>query len=273
MGSNVILSAYEQVKIARDKDRPTAQTYIKHLFDDFIEFSGDRFYGEDKAILAGIATFNNIPCTIISLEKGLDTKEKIKRNFGCAHPEGYRKALRLMKQAEKFNRPVVCFIDTAGAYCGIAAEERGQGQAIAQNLMEMMTLKVPILSILIGEGGSGGALALGVGNEVWMMENSVYSVISPEGCASILWKDPKKVDEAAKSLKLTATDLLELEVIEKIIPFGSKDNDIVVPIMDFKNNPNLFMPLRTEIDNFINHYQKLSKEELITQRYKRFRKY
>ena len=217
------MSAFDKVAAARAKGRPTGMDFIVNLFTDFVELHGDRRYGDDKAVITGIARLNEMPVTVVALEKGHDTKEKVLRNFGSAHPEGYRKALRQMQLAEKFGRPVVCLVDTAGAYCGIAAEERGQGQAIAENLMQMMTLKVPIISILIGEGGSGGELALAVADEVWMLENSVYSVISPEGCASILWKDSSKVKEAAECLKLTADDLLGLGVIEKIIPENGKD--------------------------------------------------
>jgi acetyl-CoA carboxylase carboxyl transferase subunit alpha len=258
------ISAYDQVRIARDKDRWTSNAFIEKLFDDFTLLCGDRRYGEDRAVVGGIAFFEQIPCTVIGLEKGIDTKEKIERNFGCAHPEGYRKSLRLMKQAEKFNRPVICFVDTAGAFCGIAAEERGQGQAIAENLMEMMTLKVPILSVLIGEGGSGGALALAVANEVWMIENSVYSVISPEGCASILWKDSSKVAQAAESLKLTAQDLLEYKIIEKIIPFHDIDDD--------PSANRIIQPLRDAIRTFLCVYRKKTPEELVSQRVERYRR-
>lgn len=211
------MTAYEKVQAARSNDRPTAQTYINSIFENFTEFHGDRAFADDKAVIGGIATIYGFPVTVIALEKGLDTQDRIRRNFGSSHPEGYRKALRLMKQAEKFHRPVVCFIDTAGAFCGLDAEERGQGHAIATNLWEMSEIKTPILSILIGEGGSGGALALGVADEVWMMENSVYSVISPEGCAGILWKDSAKAPEAAEHLKLTAEDLLGHGIIDKII--------------------------------------------------------
>ncbi len=210
-------TAYEKVKLARAAGRKTGLSYIKEIFNDFTELHGDRHFADDPAIIGGIATLNALPVTVIAIEKGTDTKAKVKRNFGSVNPEGYRKALRLMKQAEKFYRPVICFIDTAGAFCGIGAEERGQGQAIAENLMEMMTLKTPIISILIGEGGSGGALALAVADEVWMLQNAIYSVISPEGCASILWKNPKLAPEAAQSLKLTAEDMLGLNIVEKII--------------------------------------------------------
>lgn len=208
---------YDRVKLARDGKRPTGQDYIKNIFENFIELHGDRRYADDPAIVAGIAELGGNPVTVIAIEKGHTAKERTPRNFGAPNPEGYRKALRLMKQAEKFGRPVVCFVDTSGAYCGIGAEERGQGQAIAENLMEMTTLCVPIVSILIGEGGSGGALALAVADRVWMMRNAVYSVISPEGCASILWKDPTKAEAAAADLKLTAEDAKSLGVIERIL--------------------------------------------------------
>ncbi len=212
------MNAIERVAAARAKGRPTALDFISNIFTDFLEMHGDRRFADDRAIVAGIASLEGTPVTVIGIEKGQDVKERVQRNFGSAHPEGYRKALRQMKLAEKFSRPVICLVDTSGAYCGIGAEERGQGQAIAENLMEMMTLKTPVISILIGEGGSGGALALAVADEVWMLENSIYSVISPEGCASILWKDSSKVKEASECLKLTAEDLLRLKVIERIIP-------------------------------------------------------
>ena len=210
-------TAYDRVRLARESSRPTGLDYIKNIFKSFIEFHGDRRYADDPAIVGGVALLNDNPVTVIAIEKGHTAKERTARNFGAPHPEGYRKALRLMKQAEKFGRPVICFIDTSGAYCGIGAEERGQGQAIAENLMEMSTLCVPVISILIGEGGSGGALALGVADRVWMLQNSVYSVISPEGCASILWKDSTKAGAAAQSLKLTAEDAKSLGVIERIL--------------------------------------------------------
>ncbi len=210
-------SAYERVKLARDNNRPTGLDYIRNIFNGFIEFHGDRCYADDTAIVGGIAKLNGNPVTVIAIEKGHTAKERTYRNFGAPHPEGYRKALRLMKQAEKFGRPIICFIDTSGAYCGIGAEERGQGQAIAENLVEMSTLCVPIISVLIGEGGSGGALALAVADRVWMLQNAVYSVISPEGCASILWKDSSKAEMAAASLKLTAEDAKSLGIIERIL--------------------------------------------------------
>ena len=210
-------AAYDRVKIARDNERPTGLDYIKNIFKGFIELHGDRRYADDPAIVGGIARLDGEPVTVIAIEKGHTAKERTYRNFGAPNPEGYRKALRLMKQAEKFGRPIICFIDTSGAYCGIGAEERGQGQAIAENLMEMSTLCVPIISVLIGEGGSGGALALAVADRVWMLQNAVYSVISPEGCASILWKDSAKAETAAASLKLTAEDAKSLGVIERIL--------------------------------------------------------
>ncbi len=210
-------SAYETVKIARGNKRPTGLNYITAIFSGFFELHGDRRYADDAAIVGGVAFLKGLPVTVIAIEKGQSTKERTARSFGAPNPEGYRKALRLMKQAEKFHRPVICLIDTSGAYCGIGAEERGQGQAIAENLMSMMTLSVPIISVLIGEGGSGGALALAVADQVWMLENAVYSVISPEGCASILWKDASKAEEAAACLKLTAEDALRYGVIETIL--------------------------------------------------------
>lgn len=254
------MSAFDRVSAARAKGRPTGMDFITNLFEDFVELHGDRRFGDDKAVVTGLARLDGIPVTVVALEKGHDTKEKISRNFGSAHPEGYRKALRQMQLAEKFGRPVVCFVDTSGAYCGIAAEERGQGQAIAENLMQMMTLKVPILSVLIGEGGSGGALALAVADEVWMLENSVYSVISPEGCASILWKDASKIKEAAECLKLTAGDLYDLGVIEKIIPEYGKD---------FSQT---YQSLRRSLWETLAANRKLPAAELVANRYTRFRK-
>ena len=217
-----ITTAYDRVKTARNVKRPTALSYIEEIFTDFFECHGDRRFADDHAIVGGGAKLEGNPVTVIGIEKGRSTRERAWRNFGAPGPEGYRKALRLMKQAEKFRRPVICFIDTSGANCGIGAEERGQGQAIAENLMEMMTLNTPIVSILIGEGGSGGALALAVADQVWMMENAVYSVISPEGCASILWKDAGKAADAAENLKLTAQDALTHGIIERIM----SENDI-----------------------------------------------
>ena len=208
-------TGYERVKAARSADRPTGLDYVNYIFSDFVELHGDRRFADDAAIVGGIARLGDRPVTVIAIEKGHNTKDRMARNFGMPHPEGYRKALRLMHQAEKFHRPVICFVDTAGAYCGIGAEERGQGQAIAENLVAMSGLKTPILSVLIGEGGSGGALALAVADRVFMLENAVYSVISPEGCASILWKDAARAEEAASCLKLTAHDALAMGMTEE----------------------------------------------------------
>ena len=214
------LQAWEKVRIARHQNRPRSLDYINKFVSDFIEFHGDRFYGDDPSIVGGIGKFQGIPVTIIGHQKGRDTKENIRRNFGMPHPEGYRKALRLMKQAEKFKRPIITLIDTPGAYCGLGAEERGQGEAIAFNLMKMSSLKTPIISIVIGEGGSGGALALGVADRVAMLEHSIYSVISPEGLSSILWKDSSLCKKAAEIMKLTSQDLLSLNIIDAIIEEG-----------------------------------------------------
>ena len=252
------MNAYKKVCLARDKNRAAARDYIEKIFENFTELHGDRRFGDDKAVIAGIALLNNIPVTVIGIEKGKNVKEKIEKNFGCANPEGYRKALRQFKLAEKFNRPVICFIDTSGAYCGIGAEERGQGQAISECICEMSALKVPVISIIIGEGGSGGALALAAANEVWMLENSVYSVISPEGCASILYKDSAKAEEAAENLKLTAQDLLGLGIIEKIFD----ENSLEEICQNIKES--LFLALST--------YKKLPEIELLQGRYEKFRK-
>ncbi len=253
-------SAYEKVRLARDNKRPTGLDYIKHIFTDFIEFHGDRRFADDPAIVAGIACLNNQPVTVIAIEKGHSIKDRMLRNSGAPHPEGYRKALRLMKQAEKFHRPVVCIVDTSGAYCGIGAEERGEGQAIAENLNEMMVLKVPVISMLIGEGGSGGALGLAVADRVWMLENAIYSVISPEGCASILWKDSKRAAEAAESLKLTAADAKKLQIVEKIIQETSMGKG------------SFFKEIKENLCMELNELQQLSTEELLEARYQRFRR-
>lgn len=254
------MSAYEKVLAARAKGRPSGGSYISHIFQDFIELHGDRRFGDDGAIIGGIARLRGLPVTVIAVEKGSSTKERIRRNFGSPSPDGYRKALRLMKQAEKFRRPVVCFVDTAGAFCGIDAEERGQGQAIAENLMEMMTLRVPVISVFVGEGGSGGALALAVADEVWMLENAVYSVISPEGCASILWKDPKKVREAAECLKMTAEDLLKLGVVERLIPEEKREAQ------------EIYAQLEKELFDTLRGKLALPTDELLAARYARFRR-
>ena len=257
------MEAYKRVAAARAKGRPTGSDFIEHIFEGFVELHGDRRFADDKAIVAGVAMLNDMPVTVIAIDRGKDTKEKIKRNFGSAHPEGYRKALRQMKLAEKFNRPVICFIDTSGAYFGIGAEERGQAQAIAENLMEMMTLKVPIISIFTGEGESGGALGLAVADEVWMLENAVYSVISPEGCASILWKDASKTKEASECLKLTAEELLNLKVVERSIR-EPKD-----PKEGFEK---VYQRLRRDLYSALCQGKKLSPEELVERRYQRFRR-
>ena len=249
---------YERVKTARSAKRPTGLDYIRGIFTDFIEMHGDRRYGDDGAIVGGVARLDGKPVTVIAIEKGHTTKERTARTFGAPHPEGYRKALRLMKQAEKFHRPVICLIDTSGAHCGIGAEERGQGQAIAENLMEMMTLNTPILSILVGEGGSGGALALAVADRVWMLENAVYSVISPEGCASILWKDAAKADEAAQNLKLTAQDALTLSVIERMI----SETDL--------GQPPFYAGLRKQLTQELDTLY--ADPDLLQHRYERFRR-
>jgi acetyl-CoA carboxylase carboxyl transferase subunit alpha len=258
------LRPWDRVQIARHPERPTTLDYIHELFDDFIELHGDRTFGDDAAIVGGIACFEGTPITIIGHQRGKDTKENIRRNFGMPHPEGYRKALRLMKQAEKFKRPIICFIDTKGAYPGKAAEERGQSEAIARNLLEMAGLKVPIISIVIGEGGSGGALALGVANHVHMLENSTYSVISPEGAASILWKDAALAQKAAEAMRITAPDLKEENIIEEIIPevLGGAHKDVHKQAQFLKD------VLQSSLDKL----KDLSEEELIEQRYHKFRK-
>lgn len=251
-------TAFDRVKAARDSKRPTGLDYIHGIFTDFFELRGDRRYADDAAIAGGVAYLNGKPVTVIAIEKGHSTKERTRRSFGAPRPEGYRKALRLMKQAEKFHRPIICLIDTSGANCGIGAEERGQGQAIAENLMEMMALNTPIVSILIGEGGSGGALALAVADRVWMLENSIYSVISPEGCASILWKDAAKADLAAENLKITAFDALTLSVIELII----KEDDL--------GQPSFYAGLRETLSAEIAELEQ--DEQLLEKRYQRFRR-
>lgn len=214
------MNAYECVQASRASGRRTAISYIRGLIDDFIEMHGDRRFGDDPAIIAGIGTLRGMPVTVIGIEKGDSTEEKLRRNFGSANPEGYRKALRQIRLAEKFHRPILCLVDTSGAYCGVGAEERGQGQAIAENMYELMTVKTPVISIVIGEGGSGGALALAVADAVWMLEDAYYSVISPEGAASILWKDAGRAQEAAQCLHLTAGDLHTFGVVERILPAG-----------------------------------------------------
>ena len=264
-GINPYLTAWDRVQISRKIDRPSGSDYIEALFTDFMEFHGDRNYGDDKAIIGGIAKFHGKPVTVIVQEKGTNTKENIAHNFGMPMPEGYRKALRLMKQAEKFHRPVICFVDTPGAFCGIEAEERGQGEAIARNLWELAGLKTPVLSIVTGEGGSGGALVLAAGDQVWMLENSIYSILSPEGFASILWKDSTKAKEAAGVMKLTAGDLYEKGIIEQVIP----EPENLTPESMWQ----VAERLNDKICTFLQKYTSLSEEELLETRYARFRKF
>ena len=252
-------TGYERVKAARSADRPTGLDYVNYIFSDFVELHGDRRFADDAAIVGGIARLGDRPVTVIAIEKGHNTKDRMARNFGMPHPEGYRKALRLMHQAEKFHRPVICFVDTAGAYCGIGAEERGQGQAIAENLVAMSGLKTPILSVLIGEGGSGGALALAVADRVFMLENAVYSVISPEGCASILWKDAARAEEVASCLKLTAHDALAMGITEEVIP------------EDQLGTPGFYDDLAFKLRQALGALDGLTVEQLLEKRYQRFR--
>ena len=256
-------TAWEHVVLARSKERPTGKDYIPWLFDHFTELHGDRLFGDDPALIGGIGYFNGVPVTLLVQEKGNGTKENIAHNFGMVSPEGYRKSLRLMKQAEKFHRPVICLVDTPGAFCGLEAEERGQGEAIARNLFELSGLKVPVLSIVIGEGGSGGALALAAGDEVWMMENSIYSILSPEGFASILWKDSGKAKEAAEVMKLTAADLKSLGIIEQVIPEKEP--------LTRENMAAVMKLLKEQIGEFLKSYQNLNLEKLLNKRYSRYR--
>ncbi|MBH1940074.1 acetyl-CoA carboxylase carboxyltransferase subunit alpha [Mobilitalea sibirica] len=257
------LTPWEKVKLARMPLRPTGLDYIERIFDGFLELHGDRYFGEDRAIVGGIAFFGSIPVTVIAQQKGRNTKENITRNFSMPHPEGYRKALRLMKQAEKFHRPVICFIDTPGAFCGLGAEERGQGEAIATNLAEMMLLKTPIISVVISEGGSGGALALGVADKVYMLEHAVYSILSPEGFASILYKDSSKAEQAAKDMRLTAQDLYQYKIIDGIIPepAGGAHNDIDMITQSVKDL----------IESDLQELMQQPLDTLLEQRYQKFR--
>ena len=259
------MPAYDNVKIARKISRPTALDYIDHIFEDFVELHGDRGFRDDKAVIGGIASINGIPVTVIGIQKGKTMEENIERNFGQPHPEGYRKDLRLMEQAEKFHRPIINLINTSGAYPGLGAEERGQGEAIAKNLMVMANLRTPTISVIIGEGGSGGALALAVTDRVWMLENSVYAVLSPEGFASILWKDAKRAKEAADLMKITAEDLLDMGVIEKVIKEvdGGCQNDFgfTANLMKAKLESELEILMAKDIDT------------LLKERYNRFRSF
>lgn len=258
------LTPWDKLTIARLVERPTALHYINRIFEEFIEFHGDRYYGDDKALVGGIASFDGIPVTVIGQQKGMNIKDNIKRNFGMVNPEGYRKSLRLMKQAEKFKRPIICFIDTPGAFCGIGAEERGQGEAIGRNLMEMAGIKTPIISIVIGEGGSGGALALAASEKVYMLEHSIYSLLSPEGFASILWKDSSRAKEAAEIMRITAQDLLQLKIIDGIIkePLGGAHRDIDKTAGEIK----------IVIDEELKYLMKLSSLDIINLRYEKIRK-
>lgn len=248
-----------QLAVIHDIQRPNIDDIVKEIFTDFIELHGDRLYGEDHAMCAGIARLNGTPVTVIGQRKGHTTEQNIEANFGMAHPEGYRKALRLAKQAEKFHRPIICFVDTAGAFCGVGAEERGQGEAIARNLYEFMGLKVPVISVVTGEGGSGGALGIAVANEVYMMQNAIYSVISPRGCASILWKDASRELDAAQALHITAEDLLQFDMIEGIIKEG------ITQSAYFKN-------IKTTLTAALKRLSAMSEQELQNQRYEKFRK-
>ncbi len=259
------INAYERLMIARMIERPTTLDYISKIFTNFFELHGDRIFRDDKSIVGGIGLLNGRPTTIIGIQKGKDLKENMERNFGSPYPEGYRKALRLMKQAEKFNRPIVCFINTSGAYCGIEAEERGQGEAIARNLIEISKITVPIISIIIGEGGSGGAIALACGDRVWMLENSVYSILSPEGFASILLKDPSKSKEVAEIMGITSYELFEKGIIEKIIkePKGGAHKNLDLVANSIKDE------LIKEFKILLNK----PKDILLEERYQRYRKF
>ena len=255
------MTAYDRLRLTRQNHRPTGVDYVNNLFVDRVELHGDRRFGDDSAIIGGVGFLGDIPVTYIAIDKGGDIQERIAKNFGCPKPEGYRKALRLMKQAEKFGRPVICFVDTQGAYAGAEAEERGQGEAIAENILEMMGLKVPVITIVIGEGGSGGALALAAADRVYMLENAVYSVISPEGCASILWKDAGKVANAADALHITAQDMVDFKVAENIIP------------ENFEHFDTMCDDMRNILLNDLYQLTKQSISELLDNRYKRFRKF
>lgn len=259
------LSVWDKIKIARVKERPTAKKFIENVFDDFIELAGDRLYADDKSIIGGIATLGDVNVTVIAQEKGGTTEEKIYHNFGMPHPEGYRKVLRLVKQAEKFNRPVIMFVDTPGAYPGIQAEERGQGEAIARNLMELSSVKVPIITVILGEGGSGGALAMAVADYIYMLEYAVYSILSPEGFATILWKDASKAKEASEKMKMTSADLLKLGIIDQVIfePTGGIHN----------HEEMVYEDMRYILKAKVKELSKATTRSLLSERNKRFRNY
>lgn len=258
------LKPWDRVQIARHPERPTTLDYISYLFTDFFECHGDRYYGDDQAIVGGIAKYHGLSVTVIGHQRGKDTKENIRRNFGMPHPEGYRKALRLMKQAEKFSRPIICFIDTKGAYPGKAAEERGQSEAIAKNLFEMAGLSVPVICIVIGEGGSGGALALGIGNHLHMLENSTYSVISPEGAAALLWKDAGLAKQAAETMKITAPDLKSMDIVDEVVPEvkGGAHRDV-------RRQAEMIDEM---LKQSLSELKKMTAEELIEHRYLKYKK-
>ena len=258
------ITAWERVEIARNPKRKTAIEYIQNIFDEFIELHGDRNFKDDKSIVCGLARIENQNFTIIAQQKGRNTKENIERNFGMPNPESYRKAIRFMKQAEKFNRPVITFIDTKGAYPGLGAEERGQGEAIAKSMFEMAKLKVPVLCFIIGEGSSGGALAIAVGNKVYMLENAVYSILSPEGYSSILWKDSSRAKEAAEKMKLTAKDLYDLKVIDKIIKEPIEENKE-------ESFDKICKKIKKEIISEIKTFKNMMPDEILEQRYQKFR--
>lgn len=258
------LTAWEKVEIARNPKRKTAIEYVENIFDEFIELHGDRSFKDDKAIVCGLAKIGEQNYTIIAEQKGRNTKENIERNFGMPNPESYRKAIRFMKQAEKFKRPVITFVDTKGAYPGLGAEERGQGEAIAKSMFEMAKLKVPVICIIIGEGSSGGALAIAVGNKVYMLENAIYSILSPEGYSSILWKDSSRAKEAAEKMKLTAKDLYEMNVIDKIIKEPSKENET-------ENFNKICKDIKKEIVSEVARMKNMTENEIVEERYQKFR--
>lgn len=263
-----VLTAWERVEIARNPKRKTALDYINEIFDEFIELHGDRCYGDDKAMVCGLGRIENQNYTIIAEQKGRNTKENIERNFGMPNPESYRKAIRMMKQAEKFNRPVITFIDTKGAYPGVEAEQRGQGEAIAKSMFEMAKLTVPVIAIVIGEGSSGGALAIGVANKVIMLENAIYSILSPEGYSSILWKDSSRFKEAADRMKLTANDLYDMGIIETVI----KEESIENYTTEKELLKNITDKIKQEIQTTVQELKSKTKDEIVEERYQKFRK-